>query len=145
VIGINTAVAAPAGVPASVGFAIPSNLARRTAEQLIRFGEVRRAYLGVSLMNVTPMMAAAEGLERVEGAVVVQTEPGGPAAVAGLQPGDVIVEIAGQPVRTVSDLQNQLVRLEPGASVPLRAIRDGREVSLSAQLGMARGGSGRGG
>jgi serine protease Do len=140
VIGINTAVAAPPGVPGSVGFAIPSNLARITAEQLIQFGEVRRAFLGVSLANVTPMMAAAEGLERVEGAVIMQVDPAGPAAAAGLQPGDVILEVGGQPILTVSDLQNQLVRLEPGSTVPLRAIRAGREITVSAELGLVTGG-----
>jgi serine protease Do len=140
VIGINTAVAAPRGVPAAVGFAIPSNLAIRVANQLIQLGEVRRAYLGVTLMNMSPRMAAAGGLERVEGAIVAEMESGGPAAAAGLQPGDVILAIGGEPVQTVSDLQNQLVRLEPGSTVMLNLIRANRRIEVQVRLGVVGAG-----
>jgi len=141
IIGINTAVAAP-GMAGNVGFAIPSNLARRVAQQLIEFGEVRRAYLGVSLLNVTPSLAAAHGLERVEGAMVAGTEPGGPAAAAGLQEGDVILDLDGRPIVTVSDLQNQLLRLEPGSAVEITIRRAGRDMTVRAQLGRVTGGIG---
>jgi serine protease Do len=133
VIGINTAVAAPPGSPGSVGFAIPSNLARRIAQQLIDFGEVRRPYLGVRLVNVTPSIAAAEGLDRVQGAAIAALESGGPADLAGLQPGDVIVEIAGLPVHTVSDLQHHLFAVELGETLPIRAIRGGRAFAVTAR------------
>jgi serine protease Do len=140
VVGINTAVAAGPGVPGNVGFAIPSNLARQVAEQLINLGEVRRAYVGAFLENVTPTLAAAEGLERVQGAVITYLESGGPLHQAGFQPGDVIVEVAGQPIRTVSDLQNQLLRLEPGSTVVVQAFRAGRPIERPVSLGMVRGG-----
>jgi serine protease Do len=140
VIGINTAVAAAQASPGSVGFAIPSNLARSVAEQLIRFGEVRRGYLGVALSNMSPAMAANRGLERVEGAVVASVEPGSPAAAAGLQQDDVILEIEGLAVHTVSDLQNHLAGLQPGSTVTLRLTRGGREMTMPVELGMVRSG-----
>jgi serine protease Do len=136
VIGINTAVTATQGAPA--GFAIPSNLARRIADQLVEHGEARRAYLGVLLDNVTPDIARAEGLERVAGAVVVQLEEGGPAHESGVRPGDVIVGIDEVPVRTVSDLQTRLALLEPGSTIALRVLRDGRERDLNVELGVMR-------
>jgi serine protease Do len=140
VVGINTAVAAPAGVPAGYGFAIPTDIARRVALQLIETGEVRRPYLGVLLAPVSPMFARAHGLPTVAGAVVMQVEPGSPAAGAGVRQGDVIMAIDGDPVRTVSELQARLVRLEPGGSAVLRVIRDGREVDVRTELGVARSG-----
>jgi serine protease Do len=138
VIGINTAVAAPRGVPASIGFAVPSNLARRVADQLVQHGEVRRSYLGVVLTNVSPAMARAHGLPRVEGAAVVQTEPGGPADRGGLLAGDVVRGIEDHEVITASDLQARLVELHPGARITLRILREGREQDVRVELGEVR-------
>jgi serine protease Do len=140
VIGINTAVAAPRGVPAGYGFAIPSNLARRVAEQLIRTGEVRRPFLGVVLRNVTPRVARQTGLPTVAGAQVVELQAGSPADQAGVQPEDVVVSLGGRAVQSVSDLQAALVELEPGATTGIRVIRNGRELELTAQLGIVRSG-----
>jgi S1-C subfamily serine protease len=142
VIGINTAVAAPRGVPTGQGFAIPSNLALRVAEQLIATGEVRRAYIGAVLTEVSPALARALGLERVSGAVVVEIAPGGPAGRAGLRPEDVIVGIGGVTGHSVSDLQAALVHLEPGGSAQLEVIREGRPFRVTTQLGVVRSGVG---
>ncbi len=136
VIGINTAVAGAPEGPSGYGFAIPSNLARRVADQLVEHGEVRRSYLGVLLMNVSPEVARARDLERVEGAAVEQVEAGGPAHAAGVQQGDIIVGIDDDRVLTVSDLQAQLALLEPGTTVALHVLRNGREVELSVELGV---------
>jgi serine protease Do len=142
VIGINTAVAAPMGVPAGHGFAIPSNIALNVAEQLIRWGEVRRAFLGVALVNVTPAFARAHGLERVAGAVIMEAQPGSPAERGGLRQADVIVRIGGDPVQTVSDLQARLTRIEPGDRTTVRVLRQGREVDVQVEVGMVRSGVG---
>jgi serine protease Do len=141
VIGINTAVAAARGTPAAIGFAIPSNLARRVADQLIRHGEVHRPYIGVALMNVTPRQAEAEGLERVEGATVARVEPDGPASQAGLQQGDVILGVDGQRIQTVSDLQADLAQRDPGTNIQLQLLRGGRETEVTVELGAIRSGS----
>jgi serine protease Do len=136
VIGINTAVAGSGGGPSGYGFAIPSNLARHVADQLVRHGEVRRSFLGVLLQNVTPEVARAQSLERVAGAVVAQIEEGGPAHRAGVRQGDVIVGIGDDRVVTVSDLQARLAQLEPGTTLALHVLRDGREHELSVELGV---------
>jgi hypothetical protein len=140
VIGINTAVVGPA-LPGSVGFAIPSNLALLIANQLIGFDEVCRTLPRRAFPQRTPGLAAAEGLERVEGAVVVQLEPGGPAKLAGVGVGDIVVAIAGQPVYTVSDLQNRLVNPQPGTGGELSLMRGGRPLSAVVGLGLVRGGN----
>jgi serine protease Do len=144
VIGINTAVAAPRGVPAGYGFAIPTDIARRVAEQLIEFGEVRRPFMGVLLMDVTPSLAQAHDLPKVAGAMVVQAEPGMPAAAAGLRQGDVVVGIAGRQVLTVSDLQARLAQLQAGSTTSLTVLRDGRQVDVRVELGTVRSGIGPG-
>jgi serine protease Do len=136
VIGINTAVAGSSGGPSGYGFAIPSNLARRVADQLVEHGSVRRSYLGVLLENVTPELARRHGLERVEGAVVAQLESGGPAHAAGAREGDIIVGIGGDRVVTVSDLQARLAILEPGTTAAVHVLRDGRAAELAVELGV---------
>jgi serine protease Do len=140
VIGINTAIATPGGGFAGYGFAIPSNLAERVAEQLVEHGEVRRPYLGVLLANVTAADAEVYGLDRAEGAEVKTVEAGGPAAQAGLQIGDVVLEIEGRPVGTVADLQARLAQLEPGSTVRLRTVRFGQEREVAVRLGVVTSG-----
>jgi serine protease Do len=141
VIGINTAIAVQPGAPVSIGFAIPSNLAHRVAEQLIRYGEVRRPYLGVALAAMSPALAEEHGLERVEGAAVMRVEPGSPADEAGIQANDVILGIGDERIVTVSDLQARLAAIEPGSRVQLQLYRQGREVEVTARLGEVRSGS----
>ncbi len=140
VVGINTAIASPTGFFAGYGFAVPINLARRAAAQLIEHGHVRRAYLGVLLNNVDAADAKVYGLETAQGAEVVSLEPISPAAKSGIQLGDVIVGIADRPVATVSDLQAALAALEPGATVPVDVIRYGTAVRVPVELGLIRSG-----
>jgi S1-C subfamily serine protease len=110
------------------------------AEQLIRFGEVRRPYLGVSLDAVTAVDVQAYGLPSPVGAEVIRIEEGSPASRAGVQLGDVIVRVGDRPVQTVNGLQAELARLDPGTRVDLRVIRYGREVTLPIELGLVRSG-----
>lgn len=140
VVGINTAIASPTGLYFGYGFAVPINLARRVAEQLIEYGRVRRAFLGVLLDNVEQADAAVYGLPSTEGAEVVHLEPGGPAERGGLQLGDVIVGIAGHQVRTVSDLQAALAGLAPGGTASLDVIRYGQPEQLHIEMGVIESG-----
>jgi S1-C subfamily serine protease len=140
IIGINTALVRPETGFSGYGFAIPSNLAWRVADQLVRFGEVRRPYLGVLLDAVTPADAEVYGLDRAEGAEIKFIEPGGPAAEAGLELGDVIVSIEGRAVSSVSDLQSMLAQLEPTTPATLRVVRYGETLDVTVRLGAVRSG-----
>jgi len=140
VVGINTAIASPTGFFSGYGFAVPINLARRVADQLIRYGHVRRAYLGVLLNDVDPADAKVYHLDAARGAEVVSIRPNSPAERAGLQIGDVIIAVAGDSVDTVSDLQAALATLDPGTRAPLRIIRYGERLEIPVELGLIRSG-----
>jgi serine protease Do len=144
VVGINTAIAAGhGGAPGGVlGFAIPSNLARRVAEQLIEHGEVRRPYIGVALVTVTPALARQQGLRTVEGAAIAHVESGSPGDRAGLREGDVVLGIGDRDVQTMNDLQAALVQMDPGDTARLRIFREGRETTVDVELAMVRGATG---
>ncbi len=140
VIGINTAIATPTGVFAGAGFAVPIALAQRSAEQLIRYGEVRRAFLGVVLNDVSEADARILDLPAADGAVVSHVDPRGPAAAAGLQMGDVVVRIDTVKVQTTSDLQNALASIDPGATARVAVIRYGERLTIPVKLGLVRSG-----
>jgi len=140
VVGLNTAIASPTGFFAGYGFAVPIDLAKRVAYDLIRYGHTRRGYLGVLLENVDQVDASVYGLPAAEGAHVVHVQESSPAASAGLELGDVIVGIAGEKVETVSDLQAALAALEPGATVKLSVLRFGEPIEIPITLGMIRTG-----
>ena len=141
IIGINSAIASPTGTFAGYGFAVPIDLARLVADQLIQFGEVRRPYLGVALDDVESVDVRVYSLPSPTGAEVIRVEPGSPAEKGGMQLGDVVVQIGATPVSSVAELQAALARLEPNASVPVRVIRYGREVTAEVTPGIVRSGT----
>jgi Do/DeqQ family serine protease len=127
VVGINTAIVA-AGQ--GIGFAIPINLAKQVAEQLIATGEVTRGWLGVSMQPVDPALAEAFGLDKVTGALVTKVLPDTPAERAGLQRGDVILTFAAKTVRGVRELQLLVASAPIGKQVPVEILRDGQRLTL---------------
>jgi S1-C subfamily serine protease len=137
VIGINTLVRSGPG--AGLGFAIPINLARRVAEQLASGGTVVHPYLGLQLVPLTARVArdnnrdpdALVKLPERDGALVQKVLPGSPAEEAGLKRGDLVVEIAGQPVRNPSALLQQVEKAQVGQPLVLRVVRAQRELQLS--------------
>jgi S1-C subfamily serine protease len=131
VVGINTAIVA-AGQ--GIGFAIPINLARQVAEQLIATGEVTRGWLGVSMQPVDPALAESFGLEKVTGALVTKVLPGTPAERAGLQRGDVLLTFAGKTIRGVRELQLMVASAPIGKPVPVDILRDGRRLTLTVEI-----------
>jgi serine protease Do/serine protease DegQ len=135
VVGINTAILSPQGGNIGIGFAVPSNMARKVMDQLIRYGEVRRGRLGITAQDVTPDLAKALGLKEAEGAVVVEVVPKSPAEGAGLRQRDVIVAIGGKPVRGSADVRNQLALVPVGEDVELDVLREGRPRKLRARIG----------
>jgi serine protease Do len=134
VIGINTAILSRSGGNQGVGFAVPAHMAREVMDQLIEYGRVARGWLGVSIQPVTAALADAFELDAPVGALVGDVEPNGPAATAGLAPGDVVIALNDQPVKDVRELRLKIASAGPDAAVNLTVIRDGRERSLSVTL-----------
>ena len=137
VIGINSAIASATGFYQGYGFAIPINLARRIMEDLIEFGQVRRARLGVTIEEVVPEDAEAFGLPSVSGVLVQDVDDEGPAANADLEQGDVIVAVDGEPVGYVAQLQGKVAMRRPGDRVELTVYRGGSPRDVEMRLGEA--------
>ncbi|MCK8516670.1 DegQ family serine endoprotease [Methylonatrum kenyense] len=134
-VGINTAILSPAGGNIGIGFAIPVNMATSIMQQLVDHGEVSRGQLGVSIQDLTPQLARAFGLDRDRGVVVTQVMPGSPAERAGLQTGDVIREVNGRSVQSSGELRNAIGLLRSGDNAELRVYRDGRTLTVNAEIG----------
>jgi serine protease Do len=138
VIGVNTAIASSTGFNQGYGFAIPSNLAARVANDLIQFGQVRRPLLGVSIANVTAEDAEVYGLGRISGVLVEDLPDASPAAAAGIRRADVIVALDSQRVDRVGQLQRLIAQRLPGDAVLLSVIRFGDSLDFRVRLGEAR-------
>ena len=137
VIGINAALASQTGFYMGYGFAIPIDLARRIMEDLVEYGRVRRAYLGVRMVAVTPEDAEVYGLPEIAGALVQSVEEDTPAAGAGLAQEDVITAVEGVPVRSSNDLQHKIALRTPGDRVRITIYRDGAPQDVTVRLGEA--------
>jgi Do/DeqQ family serine protease len=131
VVGINTAIVA-AGQ--GIGFAIPINLARLIAQQLIETGQVTRGWLGVSIQPLTPELAESFGLDKLAGALVNHVLPGSPAEKAGVQRGDILISFDGREVRGVRELQLMVASTPVGKTVQLEVVRGGKRQRLPVTL-----------
>jgi serine protease Do len=126
VIGVNSAIASQTGFYSGYGFAIPINLARRVMDQLIDYGRVRRAALGVTVRNASPNDAAYVGLPDIRGVVVEDYgTDASPAKQAGLEPGDIIISIDGKLVEYVGQLQQEIAFRKAGETVKVEVARKG--------------------
>jgi S1-C subfamily serine protease len=136
VIGINAAYLPPGQTGAvSLGFAIPAATATSVAEQLIKNGKVVHGYLGVGTVAITPELAQQYNLAASSGLLVAEVPAGTPAAQAGLQQGDIITKVDGQPVAAWSDLAVYIRDKAPGDKVQLTVLRNGAESTITATLG----------
>jgi S1-C subfamily serine protease len=135
VIGVNTAIATRSGGSQGIGFAIPSTTVVSVADQLLEFGEVELGYLGIVGQTVDPDIAELYDLPSAAGAVIVQLDPDGPAAVADLRTEDIVVAIDGNEVTTMADLAGRVQQRRPGDDVELDVIRGGEELTLTVTLG----------
>ncbi|MBS0622887.1 MAG: DegQ family serine endoprotease [Verrucomicrobia bacterium] len=135
VIGVNTAIVTGSGGYMGIGFAIPSNMAKRVMDQLIHAGSVTRGFLGVTLQPVDEELAAAFGLPRPIGGLVTEVAPSSPAKEGGIEQGDIILEFNGQKVESISALRNAVSMVDPGSKVQLRINREGKEKKLSVTIG----------
>ena len=136
-IGINTAILSHgSGGSQGVGFAVPVNLARNVMAQLVTNGKVTRAYLGVSIQEVTPQLAKAFGENEPNGALVGEVSPGSPAEKSGLQKGDIIVELNGKPIADSNQLRMSISMMAPDATANLKILRNGSEHDVAVKLGV---------
>ena len=131
VIGINTAISTSSGGYQGVGFAVPIDLAKWVGGQLEQSGSVHRAYLGVMIQPVTQEVAEQFKVKVHNGVMVREVRDNTPAAKAGVLPGDVILQFAGQPVNDPRELQNIVERSPIGSSQPMVLLRDGKEITMN--------------
>lgn len=134
IIGINVAKAAGAGGAENLGFAIPATTVVPVVEELLAEGEVTHPYLGIRGASLTPQVAQRFGIDREAGVVVAEVAPGGPAADAGIEPGDLIVALGGSEVANFGDLVAALRQHDPGDAVSVTVVRDGQERTVEATL-----------
>jgi serine protease Do len=135
-IGINTAILSHgSGGNQGIGFAVPVNLARQVMDQIMDHGKVTRAYLGIMVQDVTPAIAKAMGQSELRGALVGDVKASSPAGKAGLQRGDIILEINGKQVADSRELRMNISMMKPDADVKLKVLRDGKESDMTVKLG----------
>jgi len=135
-VGMNTAILAPSGGNVGIGFAIPSNMAIRLMTSLVQHGEVRRGLLGVTTQDLTPELVNAFSLKTQHGALVSRVETGSPAEKAGLEPGDIILAINGQEVKSGStQIRNTIGLLQVGDSANIEIMRGEERKTLQATIG----------
>lgn len=136
VIGVNTAIYSRSGGYNGIGFAVPSNLARRIAEQLIGGGKVTRGYIGVGLQPIDSELQKSLNLPKdAGGTLVARVVDGGPADKAGIEPGDVITSVNKKPVRNESEAINAIGLMAPGSTATITIVRNGKTRDLSTRIG----------
>ncbi|MGD2075582.1 MAG: DegQ family serine endoprotease [Gammaproteobacteria bacterium] len=134
-VGMNTAIFTRSGGYMGLGFAIPINLAKSVAQQLIEKGEVTRGYLGIVIQTLTPELAESFDLDETRGILVAQVGEDSPAARAGLRQGDVIVAYRGKPVTDIGEFRNRVALTAPGSRETLTVIRNGKQQTLDVVIG----------
>lgn len=133
-VGINTAIATNTGSFSGYSFAVPAILAKKVMEDLINYGEVQRALMGVAIINVDASLADRHQLGAIEGVFVASVSPGGGADEAGIRAGDVILKVQDVRVSTVSELQEQVARNRPGETIVITLRRKSQEMKVNVKL-----------
>ncbi|MDD2159170.1 trypsin-like peptidase domain-containing protein [Pseudomonas sp. MIL19] len=135
-IGINTAIFSKSGGSQGIGFAIPVKLAMEVMQAIIEHGQVIRGWLGIEVQPLTPELAESFGLEGRPGIIVAGIYRDGPAQKAGLQPGDLILRIAGEAASDGRSSMNQVARAKPGERIRIDILRNGEPMQLTAEIGV---------
>jgi serine protease Do len=135
VIGINTAIISPSGGSIGIGFAIPSDSAIPVIDQLQKYGEARRGWLGVRIQEVTDELADSLNIGSARGALVAGIDDKGPAKPAGIEPGDVVVTFDGHDVKEMRDLPRIVADTPVGKQVDVVVIRKGKQQTLKVTVG----------
>ena len=134
VVGVNTAIFSPNGGSVGIAFAIPAEVVKMVTDQLIENGAVTRGFLGVGIQDVSRDIADSVGLNRPRGALVTEPTEGGPAASAGIQSGDIVLEVDGRSIDDALDLSRTIAAKDPGTPVEVTVWRDGSEQTFEVTL-----------
>ena len=135
-LGINTAIYSRSGGNMGIGFAIPVATAQQVLESIVREGQVTRGWIGVEPSDLSPELAETFGVKSDEGVIITGVLQNGPAAQAGIRPGDVITRVGNQPVQNVTELLSQVAALKPGKAVDFVVRRQDRTVTVSITPGV---------
>ena len=137
-VGINTAIMAPAGGNIGIGFAIPSNMADSSIDQILEHGEVKRGQLGVIIQDLSRELAEAFDIDKQQrGVVIAGVQPGSAAESAGLEAGDIVISIDGEPVESSAQLRNEIGQRRIGQKLRITILRDGKTKVVQAKVGDA--------
>ncbi|WP_421865806.1 S1C family serine protease [Motiliproteus sp.] len=134
-IGINTAIFSRSGGSQGIGFAIPVDLVRSVLKGIIENGRVVRGWLGIEIQQMTPALAESFGTEEAWGLIIAGIFRDSPAHQAGMQPGDVLISIDGQPIRSGQAAMNQIAVTKPGTMLKLGLLRNGELINVEATIG----------
>ena len=134
VVGVNTAILSQGG-SIGIGFAIPSNNAKQVVDQLIKYGETKRGWLGVRIQDVTKEIADAEELDKPRGALVSSVSPGSPSEKGGIKAGDIILEFDGTVINQMRELPMIVAQTEVGKTVRVKIWRNKKEIFKKIKLG----------
>jgi Do/DeqQ family serine protease len=135
-VGINTAIIAPAGGNVGIGFAIPVNMAKASIDQILEHGEVKRGQLGVIIQDLTRDLAEAFDIDKQQrGAVIAEVQVDSAADKAGLKAGDVVISVDGKPVESSAQLRNEIGQRRIGDKIKLTILRDGHSKIIQAKVG----------
>jgi serine protease Do len=135
VIGINSAIASPSGGNVGIGFAIPINLARSIADELIEEGKITRGWLGVSIQELTPEIAKGLGLDESKGVIIAKVLDDSPAEKGGLKEGDIITGFNGEKVENMDQFRFSVAAIPPNSKVSIEIIREKRERNITVKIG----------
>lgn len=133
-VGINTAIASKTGSYAGYSFAVPVNIAKKILDDLLKFGEVKRAVLGVKIQDLTAELAEEKGIDKLEGVYVPEVIEGQAADKAGIKSGDVILKIDDKPLNSSSQLQEEISKHYPGDEIEIFLLRGGKKLMKKAKL-----------
>ncbi|MBJ9894990.1 S1C family serine protease [Burkholderia cenocepacia] len=134
-LGINTAIYSRSGGSLGIGFAIPVSTARTVLESIITTGSVTRGWIGVEPQDVTPEIAESFGLQQKSGAIVAGVLQGGPAAKAGIKPGDILVSVNGEDITDTTKLLNVVAQIKPGTPTKVHVVRKGKQFDVNVVIG----------
>lgn len=136
VVGVNSAIISPSGASVGIGFAVPTSTVKPIVEQILKYGETRRGWIGVRIQSVTPEIAESLGLGVARGALVAGISPDGPASAAGIEIGDIVLAFDGRTISAMRDLPRVVAEAVIGSTVDIQLFRDGE--TLTRKIEVAR-------